>query len=388
MTLLLASRNQNKLRELRAALPAWDIALLDAPDEPVEDGATFLDNARIKARHGRLHAPADAWVAGEDSGIEVAALGGRPGVESARWAEDGVARLLAELEGESDRRARYVCELVVLDPSGVELRARGTSSRERSPRARRGDEGFGYDPIFVPRGESRTVAELGDAWKAEHSHRAQAARALARAARRALNVASVGCHGCGPGAARADGALVSDHGGRRRSTPRERCSRARPDDSAARHALAAATLELVAAAADLGADGRDVTRVEVELEEGAVFVVREGGRTIGATTGPKPTSGLVVYDLRTCVQAIETAEQPKKRRSTRKPKEDVRVRKLIRLAVLDRRSRSGRGASFFGPSGSEERAGVSYADGSAVVLEPGSPGFERLASIARSALRT
>ena len=179
MTLLLASRNQNKLRELRAALPSWDIALVDAPDEPVEDGATFLDNARIKARHGRLHASATAWVAGEDSGIEVAALGGRPGVESARWAEDGVARLLAELEGERDRSARYVCELVVLHPSGVELKAAGVLEGEIAA-ARRGHEGFGYDPIFVPRGESLTVAELGDGWKAAHSHRAQAARALAQ----------------------------------------------------------------------------------------------------------------------------------------------------------------------------------------------------------------
>jgi len=177
VTLLLASHNQNKLRELRAALPDWEIALLGAPDDPVEDGATFLDNARIKAHHGRLHALAGAWVAGEDSGIEVDALGGRPGVESARWAEDGVARLLAELEGESDRRARYVCELVVLDPSGVELTAAGTLEGEIAT-ARRGHEGFGYDPIFVPLGESLTVAELGDVWKSKHSHRAQAARAL------------------------------------------------------------------------------------------------------------------------------------------------------------------------------------------------------------------
>jgi XTP/dITP diphosphohydrolase len=178
--LLLASRNENKLRELRAALPDWDIALLGAPDEPVEDGATFLDNARIKARHGRLHAPAAAWVAGEDSGIEVPALDGRPGVESARWAEDGVARLVEELEGENDRRARYVCELIVLDASGVELHAAGTLEGEIAI-ARRGHQGFGYDPIFVPLGESQTVAELGDVWKAEHSHRAQAARALAQA---------------------------------------------------------------------------------------------------------------------------------------------------------------------------------------------------------------
>jgi XTP/dITP diphosphohydrolase len=177
LRLLLASRNENKLRELRAALPSWEIGLLGSPDEPVEDGATFLDNARIKARHGRGHAPAGAWVAGEDSGIEVAALGGRPGVHSARWAADGVARLLGELGAESDRRARYVCELVVLDPAGAELQATGTLEGEIAG-APRGSEGFGYDPIFVPAGESATVAELGNAWKAEHSHRAQAARAL------------------------------------------------------------------------------------------------------------------------------------------------------------------------------------------------------------------
>ena len=80
----------------------------------------------------------------------------------------------------SDRRARYVCELVVLDPGGAELRATGTLDGQIA-RAPRGSEGFGYDPIFVPAGETETVAELGNTWKAEHSHRAQAARALARA---------------------------------------------------------------------------------------------------------------------------------------------------------------------------------------------------------------
>ena len=180
MQILLASRNENKLRELRTALPEWEIALLETPDDPVEDGATFLDNARIKVHHGRTHAPAAAWVAGEDSGIEVAALDGRPGVHSARWGEDGVARLLLELHGQADRRARYVCELVVLAPDGTEVRATGTLDGAIAD-GRRGDEGFGYDPIFVPHGETGSVAELGDAWKAEHSHRAQAARALARA---------------------------------------------------------------------------------------------------------------------------------------------------------------------------------------------------------------
>jgi XTP/dITP diphosphohydrolase len=177
--LLLASHNENKLRELRAALPDWTIELLATFDEPVEDGVTFVDNARIKARHGRPSAPADAWVAGEDSGIEVDALGGRPGVESARWAADGVAQLLSELDDATDRRARYVCELVVLDPGGAEIRATGTLEGEIAFE-RRGDEGFGYDPIFVPLGESRTVAELGNAWKAKHSHRARAADALAQ----------------------------------------------------------------------------------------------------------------------------------------------------------------------------------------------------------------
>ena len=91
------------------------------------------------------------------------------------------------------------------------------------------------------------------------------------------------------------------------------------DDQGAVASLSSSTLELVSAAADLG-DGGEVTRVEVELAEGAFFVVREGDRTVAATTGPKPTSGLVVYDLRTCAQAIDST--PKKKRATRKPKEE------------------------------------------------------------------
>jgi XTP/dITP diphosphohydrolase len=178
--LRLASRNLDKLTELRRALPDWEIQLLETPDEPREDGETFRDNARIKALHGRRHSGSDDWVAGEDSGIEVAALGGGPGVESARWATDGVARLLAELAGVVDRSARYVCELVLVSPDGAEICATGTLEGEIAHEAR-GSEGFGYDPIFVPLGQSRTVAELGNAWKAEHSHRAKAARALAAA---------------------------------------------------------------------------------------------------------------------------------------------------------------------------------------------------------------
>jgi XTP/dITP diphosphohydrolase len=114
----------------------------------------------------------------DDSGIEVAGLGGGPGVQTARWAEDRhVEKLLAALEGRDDRDARYVCELVAIAPDRTEVHGTGVLAGTIAL-APAGDEGFGFDPIFIPRGETRTVAELGDAWKAQHSHRAVAARAL------------------------------------------------------------------------------------------------------------------------------------------------------------------------------------------------------------------
>ena len=171
----LASGNPHKLEELRAALPGWELALLAASDYPPEDGGTYLENARIKARYGAVNAPGE-WVIGEDSGIEAAALDGAPGINSARWADDGVERLLHELDGVADRRARYVCELVCLT-AAEELRGTGILEGEIATE-RRGAEGFGYDPIFVPSGEEQTVAELGDAWKRAHSHRARAAAEL------------------------------------------------------------------------------------------------------------------------------------------------------------------------------------------------------------------
>jgi XTP/dITP diphosphohydrolase len=170
--------NPHKLEEFRALFPDWELELLGDAHFPAEDGVTFSDNALIKARYGRLVGPADRWMLADDSGIEVAALGGGPGVQTARWAEGRhVAKLLAALDGKDDRSARYVCELVAIAPDGDEVRGtgvlEGTIAREPA-----GDEGFGFDPLFIPRGESRTVAELGDDWKALHSHRAVAARAL------------------------------------------------------------------------------------------------------------------------------------------------------------------------------------------------------------------
>jgi XTP/dITP diphosphohydrolase len=174
----LCSKNRGKLRELRAALPDWEIELLDADGYPPEDGETYYANARAKAEFGRAHEQG-AWMFGEDSGLEVAGLGGRPGIQSARFGgDDPVARLLAELDGVEDRRARYVCELVALSLDGAERRGTGTLGG-RIVEEPRGSEGFGYDPIFVPVGEERTVAELGNEWKRTHSHRARAAAALA-----------------------------------------------------------------------------------------------------------------------------------------------------------------------------------------------------------------
>lgn len=178
MRVVLCSRNANKARELGAL--GFELELLDADRYPAEGEESYADNARAKARYGREVGPADAWMLGEDSGLEVAALGGAPGVGSARYGAEGgeaIARLLRELDAVEDRRARYVCELVLLGPDGEELRGSG-ALKGRVADAPRGSEGFGYDPVFLPAGEERTVAELGNEWKTQHSHRAEAAADL------------------------------------------------------------------------------------------------------------------------------------------------------------------------------------------------------------------
>jgi XTP/dITP diphosphohydrolase len=183
----LVSANEHKLRELRALLPDWTIEPLRA-EMPEETGATFYENARAKALFGRALADAGEWVLGEDSGLEVDALGGGPGIRSARFAGEGasddenVAKLLSELERvpAEARRARYVSELVCISPEGREHRGTGTLEG-RITAEPRGHEGFGYDPVFVPGDDALTVAELGNEWKRGHSHRAGAARALAQA---------------------------------------------------------------------------------------------------------------------------------------------------------------------------------------------------------------
>jgi XTP/dITP diphosphohydrolase len=178
LNVTVCSANPGKVAELEELFPGWQLDLLDAGRLPPEDGATYVDNARIKARFGLEHGPPGRWLLADDSGIEIAVLGGGPGVKTARWAEGRhVERLLSALAGADDRRARYVCELVCLSPEGDEFRGSGIL-RGTVALAPSGSEGFGFDPVFVPAGESRTVAELGDRWKAEHSHRALAARSL------------------------------------------------------------------------------------------------------------------------------------------------------------------------------------------------------------------
>jgi XTP/dITP diphosphohydrolase len=178
-----ASRNAGKLRELEALLPDWAIEPLGAVEMPAETGETFYENAAVKARFAH-ELDRSRWAIGEDSGLEVEALGGAPGIRSARYGAEGgeaIERLLRELQGVEDRRARYVCELVLLGPDREELRGTGVLEG-RIAEEPRGTEGFGYDPVFVPEGEERTVAELGNEWKSRNSHRARAAAALREAA--------------------------------------------------------------------------------------------------------------------------------------------------------------------------------------------------------------
>jgi XTP/dITP diphosphohydrolase len=193
----LCSRNAHKARELERLLPGWTIQPLRADEWPPEVGETYYENARAKAELGRRIGDPEHWMLGEDSGLEVAALGGAPGVHSARYAPEGapaIAKLLGELEGVEERGARYVSELVALAPQGREVRGTGTLEG-RIASEPRGSEGFGYDPVFVPDGEERTVAELGDDWKSRNSHRARAAQALLAALGVAIALLAAGCGG-------------------------------------------------------------------------------------------------------------------------------------------------------------------------------------------------
>jgi XTP/dITP diphosphohydrolase len=178
----LASQNAHKALELGRLLGS-DVAPLPGYDAPVEDGDTFIANARIKALAGAAVAPAGGLTVADDSGIVVEALDGAPGIHSARYGGDGlddagrVTHLLAELGDAVDRRAAFVCVLVAIAADGSELTAEGRVDGTIAA-APRGGGGFGYDPIFVPDGGTRTIGEMTAAEKDALSHRGRAAALL------------------------------------------------------------------------------------------------------------------------------------------------------------------------------------------------------------------
>jgi XTP/dITP diphosphohydrolase len=184
---VLATRNARKVVEMTRLLEPAGIAVEPLPDAvelPPEDGLTFADNALVKAQTaaGDTGRPAIA----DDSGIEAAALGGAPGIRSARFAgpnatdEQNLEKLV--LEAPADSRLRYVCALAYVNPATGEERVFFGDCRGRLARVRAGSNGFGYDPVFVPDAavDDRTMAELTDAEKDAISHRGHAARALTR----------------------------------------------------------------------------------------------------------------------------------------------------------------------------------------------------------------
>ncbi len=183
---MLATRNAHKLRELAPLLAPHELEPLPASvDLPRETGSTFAENALLKA--GAAARATGMPAIADDSGIVVDALGGEPGIQSARYAGEGatdeqnLAKLLERLRGSSDRRAAYVCALALVDPAHppevFEGRCEGVVIDDP-----RGSGGFGYDPAFLPDdrapGDERTIAELPPGEKDEISHRGRAARAL------------------------------------------------------------------------------------------------------------------------------------------------------------------------------------------------------------------
>ena len=184
MKLIIASNNQHKIYEIKKILmEKFDeiISLKEAgiEHETVEDGETFMDNAVKKAKE--IAEISGSYALADDSGICCDALGGAPGIFSARFSggsdEDNNALLLEKLNGKEDKRAHYTCAMALCSPNGELTLAEGymygTITEDR-----RGNGGFGYDPLFIPIGETRTVAEMTDEEKNAISHRANALNLL------------------------------------------------------------------------------------------------------------------------------------------------------------------------------------------------------------------
>ena len=182
MKLIVATHNQHKIREISQILPDFDI-VADDPEGVEENAPDFVGNALIKVRAiAAKHA--GCWCLADDSGLEVAALGGAPGVRSARYAGEpsntsaNNALLLKNLTGVTDRRANFTCAIALVDPSGAEHTAVGRCFG-RIAETPSGAAGFGYDPLFVPDGHDVSFADLSADEKNAISHRGNALRAFA-----------------------------------------------------------------------------------------------------------------------------------------------------------------------------------------------------------------
>lgn len=187
--LILATRNAKKTEEIRHILghllDITDVNGIPGLPEIEETGTTFLENARLKAFG--ISNCTDGWVLADDSGLEVDALDGRPGVWSSSFGgEEGNhalnnERLIQELSGKEDRGARFLCTLVLVKDSKEKGIFRGTVEGRIAETAS-GSGGFGYDPLFIPEGYDISLAELGAEIKSQLSHRAKAVREFAKAA--------------------------------------------------------------------------------------------------------------------------------------------------------------------------------------------------------------
>jgi XTP/dITP diphosphohydrolase len=188
--IVVASHNEGKVREIGELLAPLGLTPISAGSlnlpEPEETGVTFAENALIKA-HAAAHASGLPSLA-DDSGLEVFALGGAPGVYSARWAGPGrdfelaMAMVQRELDGEKDRGARFICALALVRPGMRDLVCEG-EVRGEIVWPPRGKNGFGYDPIFLPEGGGETFGEMAAAAKHAVSHRARAFAKLVEALR-------------------------------------------------------------------------------------------------------------------------------------------------------------------------------------------------------------
>ena len=187
MNLWIATGNKGKISEfkvlLNRELPALQIfTTSDLPTytSPLENGQSFLENARIKARSLKAMKP-EAWVMAEDSGLEVLALNQLPGIHSARYAgpkaqdRENIAKLLKmmQIRAVANRLAQFVCTMVLLTPENQEFVFTGEMKGEIAKNPT-GQLGFGYDPVFIPEGEKQSLAELGPGFKSKRSHRASA----------------------------------------------------------------------------------------------------------------------------------------------------------------------------------------------------------------------